>query len=514
MERLKALAFGGLGLALVSCGSLPPPKPPAIVENLEPHLEVVEIPWERPWFAYPKSPGRIVARALAPPPMAPRPSTIAVSEVPSPLDLESWPFGWISDQETQKDLSLPDRFWTDQRTLWKQALATETEKRLQVWSLQQVVTFGSPEEKQRASWLLYRRLTEAGFPSEARFWLDQTGLLSVAPIVSLEQAWDDFFRLREPIRARQRWTSVRTPLPAESQAKASLLRQKLFAHSRPLGSGVDDYVSSVWQDGDDLWAATWNGAVVRWSLATDQSDVVLSSDQVAPIHFLTGSRWFVYAFQDQNLLRYSKVTGEWRTIPYPQGWTGLRVQGAVVEDDAVWVGYLGQGIWKWADDRWTLVDGGGGGPFINVLVSAGGREAFWVGTKDRGLWHWQAGVWTFFEGPTNVSVVVPHPGERRWLVGTWGEGTWLLEEETLTRWSLEPDYVTSAAWWGLEPIWGALDVGLVKGRGEARSVLDARAGIPPGAMTGLIVWEGRWIWGTSGQGWAWWSEHENPAVFR
>jgi hypothetical protein len=270
-------------------------------------------------------------------------------------------------------------------------------------------------------------------------------------------------------------------------------------------------------DRDDLWAATWNGAVVRWSLVTDEIDVLLPhAPTVSPIKALVATAWFLYAFQDQSLLRYSKVTGSWRTFPYPPGWTGLRVQGVVAEgEERLWVAGLGQGLWRWDQGTWTLIDEGGGGPFLNAM--ARGEGGFWIGTKDRGLWSWNQGVWSPVAandaGPVNVSVIEPDPQGGRWFVGTWGEGSWILSEGLLTRWSSEPEYITSAAWTSQGPLWSALDVGLVRGTGPQREVWGPVDGVSAGGAA-LVVWEGRWVWGTSGQGWGWWSEYENPALLR
>jgi len=287
------------------------------------------------------------------------------------------------------------------------------------------------------------------------------------------------------------------------------------------GVGADDYVSCLVLDRDDLWAGTWNGAVVRWSLAGETLERISPpAEAVAPVKALAATRWFLYAFQDRALFRYSKVTGAWRSFPYPPGWTGLRVGAVGAEgEETLWVAALGPGLWKWDRGQWSLEDEGGGGPFLNTLAPDG-QGGLWIGTKDRGLWHRVGGAWTPVTGPsgapgpTNISVLAADPEGRRWAVGTWGEGTWILEDGALTPVSGASEYVTGAAWAEGRPLWGTLDEGLVWNSAAGPRILGPREGLPAGGVTSLIVWEGRWLWGTNGQGLGWWSEHENPALPR
>ena len=76
------------------------------------------------------------------------------------------------------------------------------------------------------------------------------------------------------------------------------------------------------------------------------------------------------------------------------------------------------------------------------------------------------------------------------------------------------EFVVGVAWTPDGPVWGTLDEGLVTGRGVDRNVLGPLDGLPPGGVSAVATWEGRWIWGTMGQGLGWWSEHENSALFR
>ena len=156
---------------------------------------------------------------------------------------------------------------------------------------------------------------------------------------------------------------------------------------------------------------------------------------------------------------------------------------------------------------------------MDALV-ANGTGGFWIGTKDRGLWSWNAGVWTAVEAegkaPVDISVIEPCPSGDHWAVGTWGEGTWILEGNHLHPESQGNEYVVAAAWTSQGPLWGTLDEGLVTGTGADRAVLGPLDGLPPGGISALVTWEGRWIWGTTGQGLGWWGEHENenPALLR
>lgn len=519
MGPLKLWTGGAAGclLLLASCGSLPQGPVAAPVSPI-PQQE----PQPEPAEPIPPVPESLRAQTGSPafpdsPVWIPSPWP-----VPTPLDLDSWPFGWVSDPETTRLLDLPERFWSDQKPLWRQFLDSQTPDHRRVSLGEAIARAGSSEEVLRASWLISQAYARAGLGDQTRKWLDRAAGLVPSPVIALERAWDQGYRLGDLAGARALWPGSELLWPdLDRQRKARLLRQKLFGGVLSLSRvGADSFVSAQILDRDDLWASTWNGAVVRWSLTTDQLDLVLpAGEAVAPIKLLAATGWFLYAFQEHSLLRYSKVTGTWRSFPYPPGWTGLRVQGAVVEgEESLWVAHLGQGLWRWEKGLWTLVDEGGGGPFLNALASDG-QGGFWVGTKDRGLWSWSAGLWRSLPGeagrePVNVSVIEPDPTGQRWLVGTWGEGTWILEQGRLARWSEEPDYVTAAAWTERGPLWGALDVGLVQGRGSGRTVLGVLDGLPPGGVSSLVTWSGRWIWGTTGQGWGWWTEYENPALLR
>lgn len=517
MGRLIRRLAGGLCAVLlaVSCATAPPSPP-------EPRLPPAETPRVEPASPVPAEPpaeAEAEPKARQAPLSMPVPQPVSTAlefPVAPPLDLEAWPFGWVDDQEQSRRLGLSERFWSDRKPLWRQALDARTPPSNAARQLQAVFRAGgSTEEAYRAAWHLWLVYREAALPADARAWLDSAEALRPGPVTSLERAWDQLFRLGDAWGARGLWAALPNSWVGDDARKARLLRQRLFLGTQSLSpAGADGYVSTLAVDRDDVWAGTWNGAVVRWSLSTGALDLILApGPTVAPIKLLKVTGWFVYAFQDQSLLRYSKVTGTWRTFAYPAGWTGLRAQAAVADgQESLWVAYLGQGLWHWDRGEWTLVDDGGGGPFLNALASDE-NGGFWIGTKDRGLWSWKGGVWSSVPGPSNISLIEPSPDGSRWAVGTWGEGTWVLEQGRLTPESRGNEYVVGAAWSGTDLVWGTLDEGLILSGGTAASVgpLD---GLPPGGISALVTWGGRWIWGTTGQGLGWWSEHENPALLR
>lgn len=497
MARLRRAV--GLSLLLASCASSPPggPQPqapvapalPSVLERTSPEGQGVP-----PWAT-------------------------VTSELPSPLDLDHWPFGWVDDGQGLR-LGHAVRFWSDRRPQWVLALSPQTAAATAAQRLKALYEASTGEEKLRAAWALWRLHSRAGLGVEARQWLDRVVDLDArSPVVSLERIWDQNFRLHDAQGARSLWPpNGWSGLAPDDALKAGLLRQRLFLGVAGLtDAGSDGYVSALALDQDDLWVGTWNGSVVRWSLVTGELTSILTPARVAPVTRLIVTGWFVYAFQDQGLLRYSKVTGAWRTFPYPPGWTGLRITGALSHgEDSLTVSYLGQGLWRWDKGDWTALDGAGGGPFITALADLGG--GFLVGTKDRGLWTWDQGQWNpvVVKGgvtPTNISVLAPS-GSGLWAVGTWGEGTWLFDGRILAPLSQAGEFVTSVAWTQGAPLWGLLDLGLRWNPPGSVETLGPRDGLPPGGVTTLATWNGRWLWGTSGQGVGWWSEHENSEIPR
>jgi len=521
MEAIVRAGLGGIALVLlVACTSAPGPgvSVPGAADYAGSHPLTQPSPQSAPA----PMPGLRVVRIAPPARVLPALLRLVKAHEPvSPLDLEAWSFGWVDDAAQAARLVLPGRFWSDQKPLWRTALDPRTSAPTSARRLEQAFHgAGYPEEAFRAAWHLWLVYRQAALPVEARQWLDRAHALRPGPVTGLERAWDQAFRLQDLWGARSLAAGLKGPWAPDDDRKARILRQKLFLGSLSLAeAGADGYVSTLALDRDDLWIGTWNGAVVRWSLTTETLDLLLAPGKiVAPVKLLEATGWFVYAFQDQALLRYSKVTGTWRTFTYPPGWTGLRVQGAVADgQESLWVAYLGQGLWHWDRGEWTLVDGGGGGPFLNALA-ADGNGGFWIGTKDRGLWSWKAGVWSKVnadgQAPVNISVVESSPSGDSWAVGTWGEGTWLLAGGVLHPVSGGSEFVVGGAWTDDGPLWGTLDEGLVAGTGSQRQTLGPLDGIPPGGVSAVVSWQGRWIWGTAGQGLGWWSEHENTALLR
>lgn len=502
MGYLNRWFFWGAVLLVVSCAT---PGPPMVNPEDLPPVPSFSAP-EAPRPPRPQGPGPTVLLRTS----VPAPSVGTLVEVPrvNPLDLENWPFGWVNDPEGPR-LGRSVRFWSDFKPLWNRAASSPGAG---VGTLEAIYRDSSPsEEAIRAAWRLWLAYSRAGLGAEAREWLER--VRAAAPdssLVALEAAWDQRFRLDDP-NARGWWPpGGLVPPAAEDRPKATLLRQKLFLGTQSLEAvGADNFVSTLTLDRDDLWIGTWNGAVVRWSLVTGELTLLWQPDQVVPVNRLVATRWFVYAFQDRALLRYSKVTGNWKVFDYPPQWTGLRVTGALAtQDEVLDVAYLGQGLWRWERGEWRVLDAAGGGPFVTALGAE--AEGWLVGTKDRGLWTYRDGLWTSVPSrgpaPSNISVLTKGPGGL-WAVGTWGEGAWIYDG-TMLQPALDHREFVTAATWAQEPLWGVLDQGLVWAGGS----LGPRDGVPA-EVTGLVVWEGRWFWGSS-QGVVWWSEYENPTLPR
>jgi hypothetical protein len=109
-------------------------------------------------------------------------------------------------------------------------------------------------------------------------------------------------------------------------------------------------------------------------------------------------------------------------------------------------------------------------------------------------------------------VIQVDPAGSQWAVGTWGEGAWILSSGRLRPLSLQGGYITAVTWTDPGPVWGTLDGELVMAEGGLS--LGPLDGLPGGGVSSLVSWEGRWIWGTTGQGLGWWTEYENPSLLR
>jgi len=450
---------------------------------------------------------------------APRTGSSDVSPwmVPN-FDPDSLTFGWVTIPQWPARAAVIGRFWSLEKKNWQLVLGSSLLTAQKIFPLQVLYsqTLDSTE-KFWSAFLLERFYLDAGLPAQARQWRSRALLLRSCDFLLLDELWYLAMIQRDQKAAAILWrrNSSLQLSDARDRSRLALLRQTLFLSKIDLPSqGLDSYVSTLSLDLDDLWIGTWNGGLARLSLVSGEWLVLeRPKTQVSPLRLIKVTRWFVYAFKEKGFSRYSKVTRGWKDFTYPPNWSGLRIQSVSVQDEEkLWVAHLGQGLWCWDSGQWSPANEAGVSLFVNsVVLDARGRQL--VGTQDNGFWIRDSGEWTEVKnGPTNISAITPSPSGDTWAIGTWGEGLWLMRNQTWQRLTTN-DFVTGIDWNGENPWWGSVDQGLLHGS-QHLSSLGVRDGLQDAGVTALVTRAGRLYWGTMGQSIGVWSEDDDPLVYR
>ncbi len=216
-------------------------------------------------------------------------------------------------------------------------------------------------------------------------------------------------------------------------ALAERLRRRLRwleLSAETLGLG-DANVSALALDEDDLWVGTWNGGVARYSLASGERTVfrqggeTLTPNTVRSIE-VTPHRVWVGTYQ--GLYVYSKVIGSWREVEQFGGRTPRKVEALAAVGDRLFVGTLGDGLWRLTGGRWErVVEGELPGEFVNCLEWSG--SWLYVGTMSLGAVRLNVDSGRMVRVETlapqlaarNVTMLLS-VGEQALWVGTYGEG--------------------------------------------------------------------------------------------
>jgi hypothetical protein len=194
----------------------------------------------------------------------------------------------------------------------------------------------------------------------------------------------------------------------------------------------DGNVSALLADGDDLWVATWNGGVSRYSLSSGTAAPFPSPASTARCLQADERRIWVGTFE--GLSAYSRLTGRWSTVDRFREPEALKVQALVKAGDELYAGTLGDGLFRLRDGVWEEVSHGPyPGRFITCLaLDAAGRLL--IGTMTLGLVVLDRGTGMMrpVEGEhpeftaANVTAVLSDSGGRVWI-GTYGDGLYLWD---------------------------------------------------------------------------------------
>ena len=165
MSRLAALVslllclWEGCATTTTAKQPFPPVTPQTVTGKAEAELgETAVAKPASPPEPQPESPPRSLVTGL------PAPVSEESVQLPavSALDLDHWPFGWVSDWVDTKRLGLENRFWSDQKSLW---VSVEEGRSQALNALRLTKIFGlarSTDEAFRAAWHLWQVYHEAG----------------------------------------------------------------------------------------------------------------------------------------------------------------------------------------------------------------------------------------------------------------------------------------------------------------------------------------------------------------
>ena len=238
------------------------------------------------------------------------------------------------------------------------------------------------------------------------------------------------WRLDDPVKARGYLRRISgTALAPSDAALYAQLRVRLLWSSLPASAlGLKDAnVSSLLVDGDDLWVGTWNGGVARYSLSGDVSDPFPLPAFSRSLEAMDRRIWIGTT---EGLSWYGKGTGRWQSDADPEADHPYSVQVVRHAGGGLYVGTLGDGLFRQGDDGWTpVVDGSLPGKFVTCLSEDASRGWLLIGTMNIGLviLDMKTGTMSTLAEtvPTftseNITSILPARDGTIWI-GTYGEG--------------------------------------------------------------------------------------------
>jgi hypothetical protein len=310
---------------------------------------------------------------------------------------------------------------------------------------------------------------------------------------------------------------------ADLAAYRPLARDLMWRYFPPDRLGMDaTNVSALATDGDDLWVGGWLGGLVRYAEPTGRLRVFreppdsLAAHSVRDIVRIGGHIWVA---TNRGLSVYARASDHWHhEPPFGGGPEPNRVSAIAAAGKAVYVGTLGQGLWRRDARGWSTVGAGDlPGPFISALQIGG--DSLWIGTLDLGLLQLDLATGTvrsFDEinpdlGRQNVTTIVPGPDASLW-VGTFGAGLfrWEPNRSVVTHYSvatgdLPDDWVLDGAAGEAGIYFGTFGGGVVRyaptasGAGEWLNIGLAQ-GLPSLDVSVVTAAGGQVYFGTLGAG--------------
>ena len=281
---------------------------------------------------------------------------------------------------------------------------------------------------------------------------------------------------------------------AEADALGRLRRRLSYRELDPESLGLGDgNVSALQVDGDDLWIGTWNGGLSRLSMSGGQARIFREGrESLLPATVrcieVTPSRVWVGTYQ--GLFTYSKAGGSWQEIESFGGADPRKVEALRLAAGRLYVGTLGQGLWRQEEKGWSRVSSGLlPGDFVTCLEADG--EDLLIGTLTQGVVRLNLASMALrgFEEPEgglearNITVLLADPPRGFWI-GSYGKGLyyWDRQAARLAHFSraggqLGDDWVLCAVRATGGTYFGTLGGGLARHSGGAWELLGFREGV-------------------------------------
>ncbi len=230
---------------------------------------------------------------------------------------------------------------------------------------------------------------------------------------------------------------------SESSLYREMSVRLLWSTISPPVLGLDDAnISSLTVDGDDVWVGTWNGGVSRYSVSSSHADPFPLPTFSRSIEIADRRVWIGTA---EGLAWYGKSSGRWGAEGDFQSPTPRKVQVVRQAAGSLYVGTLGDGLFRRRDTGWDQVsDGDLPGKFITCIAADREGRRLFIGTMNLGLviYDPQTGAMSTLAEAVpaftseNIGTILPDSEGRVWI-GTYGDGLcmWWPSKGTLRRFS-------------------------------------------------------------------------------